>query len=262
MIYLICVLLSFSSQSINYVIMNFLNAITSSNLDLEAFELFVNDILIPIREAILTYIIFDTIMGNENRKQDKIEDMNVKKDREKRIIKYNAMTKYQLYSRWHKKKRKYTPYNFDEKKEYKIYNNIGERYRKEFVGEKTKVNEKYPDFDKYLEWEKYFTVKFLNGDNNDCNFLHYLNRKLRIQKRCVELYKTVAVPIYIMMVSATISMYSSKNYPILSLNEMLIIGIIIILVSSLYSTHVYTAKKCFYEDCIKVIENLDTSHQK
>lgn len=68
-IYLICVLLSFASQSINHTIMNFLNII-SGDLDVESYEMIINDILIPIREAILTYIIFDTIIGNENKKKE------------------------------------------------------------------------------------------------------------------------------------------------------------------------------------------------
>lgn len=54
-VYLFCVLLSFASQSINCIIVKFLNLFSDSDLDLEALELFVNNVLFPIREAILTY---------------------------------------------------------------------------------------------------------------------------------------------------------------------------------------------------------------
>lgn len=84
-IYLICVLLSFASQSINYAIMNFLNII-SGDLDVESYGMIINGILIPVREAILTYIIFDTIIGNEDKKK-KINQLN-----SQGIIEYNSNT--------------------------------------------------------------------------------------------------------------------------------------------------------------------------
>lgn len=207
-IYFICVIFSFASLQVHYMIMYLLNIVSSSELDFATYEMLMNDVLIPIKEAILTYIIFDTIMSNENRKQDRIDDINIKKEREDKIIKDYAMTKFQLHSREHKRK-KYTPYRFDEKKEYKIYHNIGKRYRKEFTGEKSKVNEKYPDFDKYSEWEKYFTKKFLLNNYNTCDFLHYLNEKLRFYQIFRECLKSLVIPIYVAILTIILTIYST-----------------------------------------------------
>lgn len=69
--YSISIILSFSSQSINVYIISILNKLTDGNLDLQSYGLLINDFLIPIKEAILTYIIFDTII--ENKKNNKID---------------------------------------------------------------------------------------------------------------------------------------------------------------------------------------------
>mgnify|MGYP001050604602 CR=1 FL=1 len=75
-VYLFCVLLSFASQSINCIIVKFLNLFSDSDLDLEALELFVNNVLFPIREAILTYIIFDTIIGRKGKEKDNMRNID------------------------------------------------------------------------------------------------------------------------------------------------------------------------------------------
>lgn len=79
-VYLVCVLLSFASQSINCIIVKFLNLFSDSDLDLEALELFVNNVLFPIREAILTYIIFDTIIGSKGKKKDNLRNIDIEND--------------------------------------------------------------------------------------------------------------------------------------------------------------------------------------
>lgn len=252
LIYFVCVIFSFASLQIHYVIMYLLNIISSNDLDFIAYEMLMNDVLIPIKEAILTYIIFDTIMVNKNRKEDKIEAVN-------ETIKDDTTNKCQLNCTWYKKK-KYTPYNFDEKKEYRIYKNIENKYRKEIKGEKFKENKESFNFDNYLEWEKYFINKFSMSNNNACNFWHFLNRRLRMYNRCAELYKTVVAPIYIAIVSIIISIFSSKGYSTLLLTNALLVGIVIILIAVLYSVHVNTAKKYFYEDCMKIVENINIGH--
>lgn len=250
-IYLICVILSFASLPIHYTIVNILNLV--NELDFLSYEVLINDILIPIREAILTYIIFDTIMGNENRKHDKIDIMDVKKIREDKVIKDNIMTKCQLHSRRNKKKKKYTPYNFDEKLEYKIYDNIGERYKKEFMGKKTKANEEYPDFDKYKEWRKYFKKKFLIGVSNKHDFKKFLNRRLRIYQRFREVFLSVALPIYIGIITTEIELFSNEYYPTSVLISAMVVGAISILVISIFFVHKYSTRICFFEDCIDLL---------
>lgn len=80
-IYFICILLSFASQSINENIIVFLNYLPDSNLDLNSFEMLINDFLIPVKEAILTYIIFDTIIENQNNKAKTIAQSEDNKDK-------------------------------------------------------------------------------------------------------------------------------------------------------------------------------------
>ncbi len=79
-VYLFCVLLSFASQSINCIIVKFLNLFSDSDLDLEVLELFVNNVLFPIREAILTYIIFDTIIGRKGKEKDNMRNIGIDND--------------------------------------------------------------------------------------------------------------------------------------------------------------------------------------
>lgn len=69
--YGICIILSFSSQSINEYIIYILNLLNDGGLDLESYKLLINDFMIPIKEAILTYIIFDTVI--EYKKKSKIK---------------------------------------------------------------------------------------------------------------------------------------------------------------------------------------------
>lgn len=77
--YLGCIILSFASKSINEEIIKFLNtSLGVGGLDIETYELFKNGILMPIKEAILTYIIFDTVMGDCHKKIDKNEKTTIK----------------------------------------------------------------------------------------------------------------------------------------------------------------------------------------
>lgn len=61
-IYIISVLLSFSSISIN----NFIAQILKT--DIQVYGMLVNDFVMPIKEAILTYIIFDTVFSEKIKK--------------------------------------------------------------------------------------------------------------------------------------------------------------------------------------------------
>lgn len=252
-IYFICVIFDFASMQVHYGIMYLLNIISSSDLDFVAYEMLMNDVLIPIKEAILTYIIFDTIMGNENRKQDKIADMNIKDDREDKIKKDNIITKCQIHKRSQKKKTKYTPYNFDEKLEYKIYDNIGERYKSEFMGKKPIINEKIPDFDKYSEWKDYFKNKFSKGFSNKGDFKKYLKRRLRIYQRLREVFVSAALPIYIGIMTMEIELFSKEYYPTRVLISALVIGAIFILIISIFFVHKYRTRINFFKDCIDLI---------
>ena len=57
-----CVVLSFSSEMINSMIIDMLNLVPQGNIDTESFKILVNDFFVPVKESILTYIIFDVII--------------------------------------------------------------------------------------------------------------------------------------------------------------------------------------------------------
>lgn len=76
--YFVCVILSFASQTINENIIKLLNHIPEGGLDMESYGLLINDLIMPIKEAILTYIIFDTIIENHYKKTD--EDIRKNKE--------------------------------------------------------------------------------------------------------------------------------------------------------------------------------------
>ncbi len=81
--YFICVILSFSSQSINEIIIKLLNHIPGGSLDEESYGLLINDFIVPIKEAILTYIIFDTIIKDHHKKTaDEDNEINKKTEDE------------------------------------------------------------------------------------------------------------------------------------------------------------------------------------
>lgn len=65
--YFICVILSFASPLISEQIIRILNYIPNINLDFVTYDLIVNTCLISIKEAILTYIIFDTVIENKHK---------------------------------------------------------------------------------------------------------------------------------------------------------------------------------------------------
>lgn len=66
-IYVLSIILGYMSENMTNDIIDFLNFIhiTESPIDINVWELLVNGVLNPVKEAILTYIIFDTILKNE-----------------------------------------------------------------------------------------------------------------------------------------------------------------------------------------------------
>lgn len=160
-----------------------------------------------------------------------------------------------------KKNKKYTPYNFDEKIEYKIYENIMERYNREFLGKKTKVHKEYPDFDKYTEWKTYFESKFLNGISNNCDFKHYLNDRLRIYQSLVDISKSVVTPICIAVITLVLTIYATSGFSFIALLSSLLVGIIIIMIYLMYLVWEHGKMVNFFEDCINIIDSKESGFQ-
>lgn len=186
--YLICNILSFSSQP---VIADFLN-ITKSEMDLSSYSILFNDILIPIKEAILTYIIFDTINDYTKSKRGSAGTV-IEEKPEKTTVMDKSLNN---------KKQKYLPYGFDFKYEYHIYKNIGIRYKQDFISKIMRYNNfKYEDIDKRSSWEKYIRRKLpkdIINYNDMVSYLIDLKRKLGISKTMI---LTFAVSIYILVLS-------------------------------------------------------------
>lgn len=84
--YFICIILSFSTDTINKYLIEILNSMPNSNLDVESYNLLVGAFLTPVKESILTYIIFDTVLEGKSYNQkrevvdkifkDEVESLN------------------------------------------------------------------------------------------------------------------------------------------------------------------------------------------
>lgn len=162
------------------------------------------------------------------------------------------------------KKKLFAPYGFDEKNEYKIYRQIGEEYRKAILGKKIKkqINNVH-SFDTYLEWKEYFINKFSKSCSWNCNFYHYLNEKYRICQRKLELYVSVAVPIYVGEISCLITIYQSDEIELTICQQlfMLLVAIILTIVISFISIRRCSCKMHFLADCKSIIDKMGPSHQ-
>lgn len=66
--YLLCVVLGYFSKNMEDSFIKVLNMIPQSNLDKSSYKLLTECILDPIKESILTYIIFDTVTEEKDRK--------------------------------------------------------------------------------------------------------------------------------------------------------------------------------------------------
>lgn len=158
-------------------------------------------------------------------------------------------------------KKKYTPYNFDEIIEYKIYTRIGKKHYKEFMHKKRRECKELLDFDKYTEWEKYFSTKYSNGDNNYNNFIHYLIQNYRMYQHTKELCKAFMIPMCIAIVSIMITIYITEKYSVEMLIGALFICVALVEVPCVVSFFSNQKKEDFYKDCIEVMNKTLTSHQ-
>lgn len=154
------------------------------------------------------------------------------------------------------KKKKYMPYNFDEKYEYKTYINVGMKYKNSFLAKKQKeYPDEYLDVDNYTAWKDHFINQYLKRVTSDsvCNFAHYLNRELRRINKNLDCIKTLALPVWILEITGiiTIATTDDNKKPIFVgfiLSILLLIFIVVFLINR------YTAKINFYTDCIRIIE--------
>ena len=81
-----------------------------------------------------------------------------------------------------------------------------------------------------------------------------MNRKLRIYQRFREIYISVAIPIYIGIVTTEIELYPTEVYPIPLLVVALVVSAILIMIVSMFFIHKYNTRINFYKDCINIIK--------
>lgn len=102
------------------------------------------------------------------------------------------------------------------------------------------------------------------NDYNTCNFLHYLNDKLRLYQIFEKCFKSLVIPIYVAILTIILTIYSTVpiHVEIKELVIALLGGSIIIIIVGMYYLYQIGGNINFYKDCIKIIENSKTSHQK
>ena len=87
--YILCVALNFCSESMVNMIVFFLNRVSTQNICLESYEMLYFNVLTPIKEAILTYIIFDVVFEKKEKKifsVDVIDKQSLKKENYEIIV--------------------------------------------------------------------------------------------------------------------------------------------------------------------------------
>lgn len=67
-IYTVCVVVSYIPSGDKSMVVSILNKLPhSQDLNVESYNILIDDILMPIKESFLTYIIFDTVMHKDNK---------------------------------------------------------------------------------------------------------------------------------------------------------------------------------------------------
>ena len=90
--YMLCILISYVPATDYKVVINILNCIPNTQkLDEESYVLMIDGILMPIKEAFLTYIIFDTVISEKYVKRETVGESkeNSKIVKNKSIFKKN-----------------------------------------------------------------------------------------------------------------------------------------------------------------------------
>lgn len=254
-IYLVCAIFSFSSHAIDERVINILNWMLRDNIDLETYDILFNAFLTPIKEAILTYIIFDTVYEQKSKgKNYGGKEMNRKQKCDRKLS--------------------YLPYGFDFKYELKTYKNIGVNYKinllsnsNPFYYVRNKIrhvynvhDKKYKNFDTYSEWKKYIIDKQSTDGCNYSDFKRYLLGNLREYEFQTNLISNILGPIQIAVGSGGLSIFLLIDDNIGIINKTFVVctcfGFIMIFVLALLTRQSEKIYKKFYffKDYIEVID--------
>lgn len=259
--YILCTLISYVPDTDYKVVINILNCIPNTQkLDEESYVLIIDGILMPIKEAFLTYIIFDTVISEKYVKRENVGESkeNSKIVKNKRIFKKKSRRLDEEY------------YNFSTYEEKLIYRYLCCKHirRKEL----SKIPELHK-FHKYHEWYDYIEKKYGNCSIDGLvEFWHFLNQKSRNVKPKYE-YWTLCIPVGLTLVVNEIFDLTLKfsDIKINCLSDKIIAFVVYMIVVAIFAKIVMMIMKslfdqyddsCFYEDYKAIIDDLIEKKKK
>lgn len=259
--YMLCILISYVPDTDYKVVINILNCIPNTQkLDQESYLLIIDGILMPIKEAFLTYIIFDTVISEKDTKRENVGESKENSE----IVKNKSIFK--------KKSRRldeeyYNFYTYEEKLIYRYLcgKHIG---RKEL----SKIPELHK-FHKYHEWYDYIEKKYGNCSLEGLiEFWHFLNQKSRNVKPKYE-YWTLFIPVGLTLIVNEIFDLTLKfsDIKINCLSDKIIAFVVYMIVVAVLAKIVMMIMQplfdqnddsCFYEDYKAIIDDLIEKKKK
>lgn len=259
--YILCTLISYVPDTDYKVVINILNCIPNrQKLDEESYVLIIDGILMPIKEAFLTFIIFDTVISEKYVKREKVGESkeNSKIVKNKRIFKKKSRRLDEEY------------YNFSTYEEKIIYRYLCCKHirRKEL----SKIPELHK-FHKYHEWYDYIEKKYGNCSIDGLvEFWHFLNQKSRNVKPKYE-YWTLCIPVGLTLIVNEIFDLTLKfsDIKINCLSDKIIAFVVYMIVVAIFAKIVMMIMKslfdqyddsCFYEDYKAIIDDLIEKKKK
>lgn len=259
--YILCTLISYVHDTDYKVVINILNCIPNTQkLDEESYVLIIDGILMPIKEAFLTFIIFDTVISEKYVKREKVGESkeNSKIVKNKRIFKKKSRRLDEEY------------YNFSTYEEKIIYRYLCCKHirRKEL----SKIPELHK-FHKYHEWYDYIEKKYGNCSIDGLvEFWHFLNQKSRNVKPKYE-YWTLCIPVGLTLIVNEIFDLTLKfsDIKINCLSDKIIAFVVYMIVVAIFAKIVMMIMKslfdqyddsCFYEDYKAIIDDLIEKKKK
>lgn len=229
-------------------------------MDEESYVLMIDGILMPIKEAFLTYIIFDTVISEKYVKRETVGESkeNSKIVKNKSIFKKKSRRLDEEY---------YNLYKYEEKL---IYRYLCGKYirRKEL----SKIPELHK-FHKYHEWYDYIEKKYGNCSLEGLiEFWHFLNQKSRNVKPKYE-YWTLCIPVGLTLIVNEIFDLTLKfsDIKINCLSDKIIAFVVYMIVVAVFAKIVIMIMQplfdqnddsCFYEDYKAIIDDLIEKKKK
>lgn len=130
--------------------------------------------------------------------------------------------------------RKYIPYGFDFKFQYKTYKNVGKTHWIDYKAKKNflykilrivrniinKNENKYKNFDTFSQWEHYIHEEFKTkkfDNKKDC--IRYLERSKRNTEIFCDMIGAVVTPIYVVMITIGATLTMNTNIVNIDTNE-------------------------------------------